>query len=467
MSGFIPPVAFMEFQLNGILPIASEMRTIDHIEYTPAPDIIHEAVGHIPFLTHPLFSQFLKTYAQIVKKAIFSSEDIKQYELIRRLSDLKENSKTTVLQIKQCERELIKNSKNLSHISESAYLSRLIWWTSEYGLMGNIKNPKIYGAGLISSFAEATLAMSDKVKKIPLTKDCINYSYDITTFQPQLFVVPHFEKLFEVLESINQDLAWNTGGLQGVLKAKKSQTVNTVVLDSGLQISGILDNYKSHSYLEFLKFIKPCQLSFKNKELKHHGKNYHSEGYSTPVGKLVNLKKSLSDCSDAELKKINIKKGFVCELKFTSGIILKGEVVHWIRKQNKLLVITFKNCLVKKRNEVLFSPSWGLFDLGVGDFVTSVFSGLSDEEPYQKTKKPKFIVKKINKKKEFSLKEKKKFDFYKKIKNLNKIKNKKEKKLQLEKLTKQLLDNKKENYGLPVLRFYYIVKNSLKLKNNI
>ncbi|NJL24178.1 MAG: hypothetical protein HC902_02675 [Calothrix sp. SM1_5_4] len=53
VSGFIPPAAFMEFQALGILPIASDMRTLDHLLYTPAPDIVHEAAGHAPFLAIP------------------------------------------------------------------------------------------------------------------------------------------------------------------------------------------------------------------------------------------------------------------------------------------------------------------------------------------------------------------------------------------------------------------------------
>src|SRR5262245_3622449 len=44
--GFIPPAAFLEFQARGVLPIACDMRTIQHIAYTPAPDIVHEAAGH-------------------------------------------------------------------------------------------------------------------------------------------------------------------------------------------------------------------------------------------------------------------------------------------------------------------------------------------------------------------------------------------------------------------------------------
>ena len=48
VDGFIPPRAFQEFQALRILTIATEMRTADHLAYTPAPDIIHESAGHAP-----------------------------------------------------------------------------------------------------------------------------------------------------------------------------------------------------------------------------------------------------------------------------------------------------------------------------------------------------------------------------------------------------------------------------------
>ena len=75
VSGFIPPAAFMELQSLGVLPIASDMRTLEHLLYTPAPDIVHEAAGHAPILVHPEFAEYLRQYAQVAKKAIIRSEE--------------------------------------------------------------------------------------------------------------------------------------------------------------------------------------------------------------------------------------------------------------------------------------------------------------------------------------------------------------------------------------------------------
>src|SRR5210317_1352397 len=64
VDGFIPPNAFMEFQAYNVLVIASDIRTIDHIEYTPAPDIIHEAAGHAPIISNPEYAEYLRRFGE-------------------------------------------------------------------------------------------------------------------------------------------------------------------------------------------------------------------------------------------------------------------------------------------------------------------------------------------------------------------------------------------------------------------
>lgn len=91
VDGFIPPNAFMEFQAYNVLVIASDMRTIDHIAYTPAPDIIHEAAGHAPIIANPEYAEYLRRFGEIGAKAISSSKDYEMYEAIRLLSILKED----------------------------------------------------------------------------------------------------------------------------------------------------------------------------------------------------------------------------------------------------------------------------------------------------------------------------------------------------------------------------------------
>ncbi len=384
VSGFIPPAAFMELQSLGVLPIASDMRSINHLEYTPAPDIVHEAAGHAPILIQPEYAEYLRQYAQVAKKSILSKQDLDQYEAIRNLSDLKENPNSTSEQIKMAENKLSEVTKNITYISEAAELSRMNWWTAEYGLIGDIKNPKLFGAGLLSSIAESNWCLSDKVKKIPLTLDCIKQTYDITEPQPQLFVAKDFKNLVDVLEQMANTMAFKTGGVSGLDKAIKAESVNTVQLDSGIQISGLLSKYflSEKAEISYLQFTGPTQISFQDKQLVGHDKSYHLHGYGTPVGELKNNK--FGDLKVAEHYK----------LEYSTGAEVIGTVEKILHVSGIVKIITLNNAKATLNGQILFQPEWGLYDIVVGSHVPSVFGGPADRVAYGETDD--FVATKIN-----------------------------------------------------------------------
>ncbi len=387
VSGFIPPAAFMEMQSLSILPIASDMRSIDQLLYTPAPDIVHEAAGHAPMLAHPEYAAYLKEYAQVAKNAIASHEDLAIYEAIRILSDVKANSNALKEEVEAAENKLAIAVKNVTHVSEATLLSRMNWWTAEYGLIGTLDNPKIYGAGLLSSVGEARWCLGDKVKKLPLTIDCINYTYDITEPQPQLFVTPDFKTLSTVLNELSNLMAYKTGGLQGLEKAALSKTVNTVELNSGIQISGQVVEFirDSSGSVAFFKMQGPSQLSFDRKELTGHSKDYHKDGYSSPVGTLKAYpSKCPSQLTEQEWEKIGVQFGKKAKvnLEFTSGAVVSGEIIStWIEKEKRVL-ISLENAKATFEDKILFDPSWGTYDIVLGEKVSSVFGGPADRVAY-------------------------------------------------------------------------------------
>jgi phenylalanine-4-hydroxylase len=83
-------------------------------------------------------------------------------------------------------------AKSVRYVSESTRASRLYWWTAEYGMVGTLEQPKLYGAGLLSSIGEAEHCLTPEERKLPLTVECANTAYDITRMQPQLFVARDF-----------------------------------------------------------------------------------------------------------------------------------------------------------------------------------------------------------------------------------------------------------------------------------
>ncbi len=132
-------------------------------EYTPEPDIVHEAIGHIPMFTNKDFADFSQSIGHAAR--IATDEQIIE-------------------------------------------LGNLYWYTVEYGLIEeNGGDIKAYGAGLLSSFGELEHAFSDEVVRKPFDlEEVINTPYDYSEMQPLLFIVPSYAELkdqtWKYIESI-------------------------------------------------------------------------------------------------------------------------------------------------------------------------------------------------------------------------------------------------------------------------
>jgi len=385
VDGFIPPAAFMEYQAYRVLVIAADIRQLNHIEYTPAPDIIHESAGHAPIIADHDYHQYLSYFGSIGAKAMFSAQDFDLYEAIRALSISKEMPDANEEELKKAEDLVAWQQENMGEPSEMALLSRLHWWTVEYGLIGTLENPKIYGAGLLSSIGESASCMNIDVEKLWYTIDAIKYSYDITKTQPQLFVTPTFQNLIDVLEQYADTMAFRVGGAKGLQKALDSKNICTIVYSSGLQVTGTVTEFKADKNNQpyFIKTTGPSALSVDNKQLKGHDKDYHKDGFSSPVGKLKGYDKALEDFSTEELIEAGIIKDIVATLDFESGITVNGTVKSILINNEKVQLITFVNCTAKdSKGNILFDPAWGVYDMAVGEKIISVFCGAADKEEF-------------------------------------------------------------------------------------
>ena len=397
VDGFIPPNSFMEFQAYHTLVIAADIRTIDHVAYTPAPDIIHEAAGHAPIISNPEYAEYLRRFGEIGSKAISSGKDMELFEAIRHLSIIKEDPYTQQKDIEEAEEKIDYINKSMGSPSEMAKIRNLHWWTVEYGLIGTLENPKIYGAGLLSSIGESKLCMGDEVKKIPYTLEAANAEFDITKTQPQLFVTPDFAHLSLVLEEFANNMALRKGGLSGVKKLIDSKNLGTIELSTDLQISGIFSAVlEEDGQPVYIKTTGPTALAIKNKEIIGHDKKYHSDGFGSPIGKLKGINIAIEDMSPTDLEAYGIYEGRTVTLKFNGGITVEGEIITGKRNlQGKIILISFKNCWVKREEEILFHPDWGIYDMAVGAKVVSAYAGVADplsfdlqfEPPKEKTHK--------------------------------------------------------------------------------
>lgn len=380
VDGFIPPNAFMEFQAYKVLVIASDIRQLENIEYTPAPDIIHEGAGHAPIIANPEYAEYLRRFGEIGCKAISSARDYEMYEAIRLLSILKEAEDADPAAIADVEKRVDELQANMGKLSEMAQIRNLHWWTVEYGLIGTIENPKIYGAGLLSSIGESAWCMTAAVKKLPYTIAAAQQNFDITKPQPQLFVTPDFAHLSMVLEDFANKMGIRKGGLEGVEKLIESNSIGTLELSTGIQISG-----KFTQVIEFdnqpiyIQSEGPTALAYREKELVGHGKDYHAAGYGTALGSLKGVNLAIENMSPKDLNAYSISEGQTVTLEFQGGVTVAGEIITGMRNlHGKIILISFKNCTVTHFDTILFQPEWGIYDMAIGTHIVSAYSGPAD-----------------------------------------------------------------------------------------
>ncbi|MFK7828990.1 MAG: aromatic amino acid hydroxylase [Congregibacter sp.] len=387
VDGFIPPAIFMEFQALKVLVIALDMRSVEHLFYTPAPDILHESAGHAPFLIDVDYAEFLQRFGEIGMLAIANQHDHQLYKAIRELSILKEDVQAPQSAVADAESHLQQLALKAGPPSEAAMLTRLHWWTVEYGLVGEIDDYRLFGAGLLSSFGESESCRDDAVvQKIPLTVNAVNTGYDITSAQPQLFVTRSCKHMSQVLEEFAASMAFRRGGAEGLRRAIDASVICTAEYDSGVQVSAVLAEQLCDAVgnVTYLKTAGPTQLAWRGTELYGHGTGAHAQGFSAPVGLLKDFSRCLSHYTVDELKAHRICVGEKATLEFLSGITVRGRLEHILRQEQRNLLLSFSDCTVTDlAGRVLFEPAWGRYDMTVGGCISRVFGGVADRERFQ------------------------------------------------------------------------------------
>lgn len=390
VDGFIPPSVFMDFQAHGLLPIAQDIRTLEHIGYTPAPDIIHESAGHAPLILDPFFGEFLRFIGELGARAIATRADHEVYEAVRGISISKEDPHASPESVRAAELRLEAALAANSTVSEATELSRLYWWTVEYGLIGTLENPQIYGAGLCSSMNEGALCLDASVKKIPFDLSCIEVAFDITRPQPQLFVAESFEQLVEVTRAFAQRMAYVRGGTESLLKAVESGRVCTAVLASGLQVSGTIDQVLLDDEGEAIAFTTSDRsaLAFQDVQLPQHGTSRYPHGLFVPVGTPVELEAGSSSSPSPE--HFGGTVGQKLTLTYASGLRVEGVYVGKLERANRLLGIELQDVRITKGAEILLEQA--TFTLPLQGAVVSVYSGTADKLQFVVERHPSPVV---------------------------------------------------------------------------
>jgi phenylalanine-4-hydroxylase len=157
VEGLLPELSFFEHLANRRFPVTWWIRKPDQLDYLSEPDLFHDLFGHVPLLMNPVFADYMQAYGRGgVKAHAIGPEALAQ-------------------------------------------LTRLYWYTVEFGLINTEQGLRIYGSGIVSSGGESRYCL-DSPAPNRIGFDLLRIMrtrYRIDTFQKTYFVIDNFEQLFD------------------------------------------------------------------------------------------------------------------------------------------------------------------------------------------------------------------------------------------------------------------------------
>ena len=200
VNGYISAKAYTGYLLDKKVPISTYIRSRNHINYAPAPDLIHDIIGHLPLLFCEEYVDYLLKLSECINQAKPGISDIKLYESQKKLADLGTYSSEDKDAISQVKKEIINIENDLDREQSTLYqLEKLFLWTIEFGIISENGFPKLYGAGLMSSTLEAESICNGKIQITPFSQKIISTKFNFSNLQTQIFSSSSFNALKENL----------------------------------------------------------------------------------------------------------------------------------------------------------------------------------------------------------------------------------------------------------------------------
>ncbi len=138
--------------------------------------------------------------------------------------------------------------------------------------------------------------------------------------------------------------------------------------------------------------------------------------FGSPIGKLKGINLQIEDMSPRDLKAYGIYEGEFIKLEFESGVKIQGKAITGTRDlSGKILLISFTDCTVTYQDQVLFDPSWGIYDMAIGKEVISAYSGAADYSSFEDASK---VSETKTKKITYTVKEEKLYALYAQIRKI-------------------------------------------------
>jgi phenylalanine-4-hydroxylase len=157
VEGLLPDITFFDHLANRRFPVTWWIRRPEQLDYLSEPDLFHDLFGHVPLLMNPVFADYMQAYGAGGVKAHGIDPDA------------------------------------------LGLLTRLYWYTVEFGLIREDDGLRIYGAGILSSKGESIYCLDDAApNRIGFDLERIMRTrYRIDTYQQTYFVIDSYEQLMD------------------------------------------------------------------------------------------------------------------------------------------------------------------------------------------------------------------------------------------------------------------------------
>lgn len=207
VDGYIPTSAYVGLMSERLFPVARKIRRFEHIDFAPAPDMVHDILGHLPMLFSSEHRDYLKDLAAVMARATANELDYEFYEANVGLAELKCDPNSCAVILSEAESRVQRvNRAVANNASELTHMRRMYIWSIEFGLIGEPNAFLVYGAGLLSAPSEVRTICDGASCRVPYSLEVVNYEHAFSDLQPQYFVARDFSHLREVLTDYEQGM---------------------------------------------------------------------------------------------------------------------------------------------------------------------------------------------------------------------------------------------------------------------
>jgi phenylalanine-4-hydroxylase len=213
VDGYVPSSAYVSLMASSVFPVSRRIRRLEHVDYSPEPDLAHDVIGHLPMLFSREHREFLQRLASVMSRARSNGLDDALYTANRSLAALKTRGAPSLAELRAAAERVARIHRALrTGASELAELARMYLWSVEFGLMGTTSEFSVAGAALFSATLETESIVDGRATLRPYSIDVVKADIEFTDLQSSYFVARDFAHLHDVLGQYELRMAASVRG---------------------------------------------------------------------------------------------------------------------------------------------------------------------------------------------------------------------------------------------------------------